>query len=432
MAAATLYLLLLLPCCAIRPAVADLLTTADVPPVALGQLVRKVDSTYAVNEKTGRVEMQDDLSNHQAFAATPWPLLQQVHSWALAIVVIVLAVVTWNYAIASGNSRGMVVLRAAGLGVFYIALSTTMIESNKWLMHSSRFPYPFTLTAMHMSMSFKLANIVRFFHPQAFPAFETLQITKGYCLKFLALGVPFACSIVCGNWAYKYVSVAFLQIMKESNIVTIFFFSVLAGIEVFRGHAVALLGLIFFGAAMGVHGEMHFVWMGFLLQVCSSFSECAKIIVQSFLMSGESKLDPMSLVFFMAPACFLSVLGPLYYFEGHELGEIGGRVRELWPYLTVNASLAFVLNATVAQCIKQLSSIGFLLCGIVKDIAIIIVSTWYMGESLTHLQQLGFTMALSGVASYTLYKQNLECFDEGLRQGFYQVYKKLSIDHRVL
>merc|ERR1719352_1314654 len=116
-----------------------------------------------------------------------------------------------------------------------------------------------------MVMSTILANSLRFVKPQLFPAYENVRITPRFLLQFVAIGVPFAASLVCSNWAYKYLSVSFLQIMKQSNIVTIYCFSLIAGLEALRRCNVILLAFILLGASLGVKGEMHFVLVGFIL-----------------------------------------------------------------------------------------------------------------------------------------------------------------------
>lgn len=318
-------------------------------------------------------------------------------------------------------------VQGAALGLLYIILSAVMIETNRYLMQPGHFPYPFMLTMNHMSMSFLLANVLCNVKPSFFPALEGLKVTPSFLWRFVPIGVPFAASLVCSNWAYKYLSVSFLQIMKQSNIVTIYVFSVLAGLEALRKCNVVLLAAILCGASLGVKGELHFVLVGFILQCISSLCEAGKVIMQSVLMSGQAKLDPLTMVLFMAPACFLANLLPLYFLEGHDMHNIMAAYKEMWPVLLGNACLAFCLNVTVAQCIKQLSAVGYLLCGIVKDTAIIVTSTWLLGESLTLQQQVGFTMALSGVALYSLYKQNIALFHEdSLVDGFRRVYAKLT------
>lgn len=342
----------------------------------------------------------------------------------LALVLFLTIVVLCFMAVGGQNERIAVIAQAMAPAVMYILVSSLMIESNKWLMHKDRFPYPVTLTASHMFVSFMLAVCLRMVAPSCFPALDRVEVNFQFLRKFLPIGIPFALSIVCGNWAYKYLSVSFLQIMKESNIVTIYVLSVLVGLEDLRRSSIILLLCVFSGGVMAIHGELHFVLAGFMLQVVSSLSEAAKVILQSLLMNGETRLDPLSMVIFMAPVCWLATMVLLYFIEGSQIRSIGSAFIALWPVIVGNTCLAFVLNATVALCIKRLSAVGYLLCGVVKDSCIVITSAVFLGETLSALQVFGFGSSLAGVGLYSLYKQNPECFEEdNLLYGFQRVFR---------
>merc|ERR1719327_247246 len=214
--------------------------------------------------------------------------------------------------------------------------------------------------------------------------------------------------------------------MKQSNIVVIYTFSVLCSLEALRHCSVTLLFITLCGSLLAVHGELHFHIVGFVLQMISSLSEAAKVIIQGILMSGSYKLDPMTMVLFMAPACLFANTIPFCVLEGTRITEIFSQMLTVLPCLGVNAVMAFILNLLVAQCIKQLSPVGYLLCGIVKDVSIIVSSSWFLGESLALQQVVGFVLALSGVASYSMYKQNQDCFgDDLLLPGFAKVAKRI-------
>lgn len=320
---------------------------------------------------------------------------------------------------------GSAVIGALSLGFLYICASACMIETNKWLMQPGHFPHPLTLTTCHMLTSWLLATMLRFFCPSAFPALQKIEVTWWFCLKFVPIGAAFALSIVCGNGAYQYLSVSFLQIMKQCNIVLIYSFSVVCGLEALRRCSITLLFCTLTGTMLAVHGELHFVMTGFGLQVISQLSEATKVIIQGLLMSGTYKLDPMTMVLFMAPACLLANVVPFVIFEAPRTAEIYAQFVGVLPMISLNATLAFVLNLLVAQCIKQLSPVGYLLCGIVKDVCIIVSSAWFLGESLSAQQVCGFVLALSGVASYSMYKQNQDCFlDDRLFSGFGRIIER--------
>lgn len=337
----------------------------------------------------------------------------------------VLVVVAFAVLLTQRYYPGSNVMAAASVGFGYICVSACMIESNKWLMLPGHFPYPLTLTTNHMLMSWLLANLLRVCCPSAFPALQKIEVTWWFCAKFVPIGAAFALSIVCGNAAYQYLSVSFLQMMKQSNIVVIYTLSVLAGLEALRRCSVILLLGTLCGTMMAIHGELHFMLTGFLLQLVSTLSEAVKVITQGILMSGSYKLDPMTMVLFMAPSCLLANLIPSILHESPRIEEIFGQFKMHLPLILINACLAFCLNLLVAQCIKQLSPVGYLLCGIVKDVCIIVSSTWLLGDSLTRQQVVGFSMALVGVASYSLYKQNQDCFEDDHLRGFLKVAQRL-------
>lgn len=252
-------------------------------------------------------------------------------------------------------------------------------------------------------------------------------------MKFLPIGAFFALSIVCGNAAYQHLSVSFLQIMKESNIAVVYGFSVVVGLEAVRRCSLSLLAITLFGSIVAVMNEMHFNIFGFFIQLTSSVSEASKVVIQAILMSGAAKLDPLSMVLFMAPACLLVISIPMLISDAHRLPEIASHLQMNWPIVAGNACLAFVLNVIVAQCIKHLSPIGFLLAGVVKDTVIIMTSTAFLGESLTIQQDVGFCIALTGVGLYSVYKQNIDCFaDDRLIPGFRKlVFSELPADRPV-
>jgi len=340
-------------------------------------------------------------------------------AFLLGVVAFLIAAVAGTYLMSMASPQVMAAARAFRLGVLYIAVSAAMIESNKWLMQKDRFPHPIVLTMNHMGVSCVLANLLRCACPSLFPALQHVQVSRGLILRFAFIGVPFAISLVCGNWAYRFCSVSFLQIMKQSNIVTIYVFALIAGLEYVRRCNVILLMVILTGAVSGVGGEVHFVLTGFLLQVFSSLSEATKVIMQSILMSGETKLDPLTMVLFMAPACLLANLVPFAIMERPQHDGIMDSFVQVWPYLLTNAVMAFMLNVVVAQCIKELSAVGYLLCGVVKDICIIVTSAWFLGESLSHMQVAGFSVSLVGICFYSIYKQNSAFFhDDNLVAGF--------------
>mmetsp|Transcript_67029 Transcript_67029/g.146188 ORF Transcript_67029/g.146188 Transcript_67029/m.146188 type:complete len:136 (+) Transcript_67029:2-409(+) len=75
-----------------------------------------------------------------------------------------------------------------------------------------------------------------------------------------------------------------------------------------------------------------------------------------------------------------------------------------WHYLLPNALLAYALNLIIAVVLKNCSTMGFILAGMVKDILIVVVSSQLFGDPVSSLQYVGFSITLAGCGAWSLLK----------------------------
>ncbi|CAK0874826.1 unnamed protein product [Prorocentrum cordatum] len=303
----------------------------------------------------------------------------------------------------SGGFSALQVMKTLALCSGYIALSGGLINFNKYLMNKARFPHPMALTAMHMTASLILCSLVLLVRPSAMPSVESCKGKLAKLYKYLApIGFLFAIMLYGSNRAYLYCSVAFLQFMKEANVVLVFLFSALAGLQLVNRQRIVVIAWVILGSSLCVHGELNFVFLGFMLQGVSQLAECARAVVAELVLTGsEFKLDPLSYTFFMAPVC-LVVLG-----IGNAVTWDHSVITDLavwWPYLIPNACMAFCLNVMIAQVIKQTSAVGFIITGVVKDICLVVFSSVVFHDSITMSQWLSFSVTLSGVFFWSFMK----------------------------
>jgi len=299
----------------------------------------------------------------------------------------------------------MQVLKTLALCAGYIALSGGLINFNKYLMHKGRFPHPMALTAMHMFASLVLTSLVLLVRPSAMPSVEACKGKVGQLYKYLApIGVLFAIMLYGSNRAYLYCSVAFLQFMKEANVVLVFLFSAMCGLQFINRQRVFVIAWVILGSTLCVSGELNFVFIGFMIQGLSQFAECMRAVIAEIVLSGNDfKLDPMSYTMFVAPVCLLVlVIGNALIWEQAVLDDLA----VWWPYLIPNACIAFCLNVTIAQVIKETSAVGFIITGVVKDIALVVFSSVVFHDLITMKQWLSFTVTLSGVFFWSFMKIN--------------------------
>lgn len=289
-----------------------------------------------------------------------------------------------------------------GLCVMYIVISGCLIHFNKQIVKEGRFPHAMVLTTLHMFTTTVLCNVLYLVAPSFYPSMEQTKGKRLQLLKyFVPLGMLFAVGLFCSNQAYLYCSAAFLQFMKEANLVLVYLMSGAVGLLMFSRARMVNIVWIIVGAALSVHGEVNFALIGFIIQLISQLGECSKNVLGDWLMNGNMKLDPLTYTMFMAPVCLVVlIIGSAVTWKATILPDIA----KMWPLLIPNCCIAFALNVTIAVLIKRCSAIAFVLAGIVKDVAIVVVAVFCFNEKVVGQQILGFIICLTGVFFWSFAK----------------------------
>jgi len=323
---------------------------------------------------------------------------------------------------------GPVVL-GLGAAISYITLSSSMILFNKFLLRPEVFPFPVTLTSVHMAVSLSMGLCLQRLCPMLYPAYprvfasasknEDLESSQARgsvpyetmraLLPFAPIAVCGAISLVGGNAAYQYASVSFLQMVKESHIVFVYVLMMVAGLEAFKFRMAAVIVFITGSSMVAVYGEIFFSWQGLSLQLLSGFCASCQIVLNNFLMTRSSvgKIDPLTLVLCTAPV-MLVVLLPMNVLAWD--ARIPGLMRQWLPYLAGNALLAVGLQISAATLIWVCSGTGYALATVAKDLAIVAAAQVLLHESFTIVQVMGFAGSISGMVTYSAMKLYPEKF----------------------
>ena len=125
-----------------------------------------------------------------------------------------------------------------------------------------------------------------------------MQQTEGKRLQLLAwfcpLAILFAVGLSCSNQAYMYCSPAFLQFMKEGDVVLVFVLSYIVGLQVCTRARFGNIVWILAGASMAVSGQAHFVMTGFAFEFVSKPGACGKNVTEDWRMKSHLKLDALT------------------------------------------------------------------------------------------------------------------------------------------
>jgi len=318
-----------------------------------------------------------------------------------------------------------------------VILSLGLINVNKWLMHSSRFPYAVPLVLIHMAVCSCVAVVLRLLAPSLFPSLtdgtQRCLIDRDFIFKgLLPIAIVFCGSLVLTNMAYAKLSLAFLQMIKETNIIWTYMLSLAFGLEVFKLTNMKIIIAALIALALTIKGEMNFVLAGLLIQVSAILLEAIRVVLQAVLLSGM-KLDPLSYVLCVSPICFV-LLGVVacglhqlpadYAPDGMKMPS-SAEVKFWAPWLLASSLIAFCLNVSIAALIKHSGPMTFLMCQLVKDILAVTIGIVVLKETGTGIQAIGFMMLLSCIFLWTMTKTFPGAFEPGLTSG---VHFLLSVD----
>jgi len=302
---------------------------------------------------------------------------------------------------ADGPSTTLVVLQTIALGCLNIGVSSCLIAFNKYLMHPGRFSHAGALTSIHMTATTLLSLLLYTIAPQLYPTMPKAMAKWQTLLKFVApLGALFAVALVCSNLAYRYSTVAFLQFCKQGNVAIVFVMSCIVGLQKFGWNKVAILSVVVFGCSLCAKGEIHFVWLGFGLQLASQFMECTKNLLGEIVLAGSHglRLDVLTFVFFQAPMCLIPLLISVAFTW---TPDIATDFAANWTLLLANALVAFALNVVIALTLKHLSALAFTIIGLLKDGVIVASSAAVFGDPISTQQRLGFCVTVIGMGLWS-------------------------------
>jgi len=314
----------------------------------------------------------------------------------------------------SVGSNDSSILQVFVFGSLYIVASSALIKYNKWLITPGRFPYALNLTFGHQIIGSVSLYITYLLRPALFSSLSDAEKRKGLTFRFWLMAVApiavcFSGQLVLSNSAYEFSSVAFLQMMKEANIVLVYVLSMLAHIERFESTRARILFCLFLSTSLTVQGELAFDVRGFAIQGSSQLMECSKVVLQAVLLSaaGSKGLDALSYNLMVQPTTAVAVAAYLgvcmLAIPRIQTATLADYV-QWWPHLLANGFTALALNLTASVFIARTSAVGFIVVGILKDVVLIFIDVLISGTPISGLQIFAFACQVAFVGCYSMFK----------------------------
>jgi len=282
----------------------------------------------------------------------------------------------------------------------WFLLNVSINNVNKWVFYRRDFHYPVALTLCHMLVCHLLACCtMRWCPPSGLVKLTAVKPATIRNVRFLA--VAFCGSVVCGNIALRFLFVSFTQMLGSTTpLVTVL-------IDAARGkrHStlvyVSML-LLSGGVVLCTKGETNFHMVGFLACTASVLLRATKSILAGVMLSGEDKLDAVTLLYFMSQAsipmlaCGVVALEPGIFADPVAAWSNVGT----WSVVVLSAMIAFGLNITNFLVTQYTSAVTLQVLGNAKNIITIVLSVWLFGNAVSYTSAVGCCITLCGVGLY--------------------------------
>ncbi|KAL8968828.1 MAG: hypothetical protein Q9183_002291 [Haloplaca sp. 2 TL-2023] len=239
-----------------------------------------------------------------------------------------------------------------------------------------------------------------------------------YLRAIVPIGAFFSLSLICGNMTYLYLGVAFIQMLKATTPVAVLLAGWALGTEKANPNTFFKVSFIVIGVIIASYGEIDFVLIGVLFQIGGIVFEALRLVmVQKLLSSAEFKMDPLVSLYYFAPLCAIMNFCVAAFFELPHITMVD--FYRVGPMLfLVNACVAFALNVSVVFLIGRTSSLVMTLCGVLKDILLVLISVLFNKEPFTALQCFGYSIALAGLVYYKLGADTLKAKASDMGRGW--------------
>eukprot|EP00239_Pterosperma_sp_CCMP1384_P005882 CAMPEP_0197853150 /NCGR_PEP_ID=MMETSP1438-20131217/22186_1 /TAXON_ID=1461541 /ORGANISM="Pterosperma sp., Strain CCMP1384" /LENGTH=348 /DNA_ID=CAMNT_0043467455 /DNA_START=374 /DNA_END=1420 /DNA_ORIENTATION=- len=290
---------------------------------------------------------------------------------------------------------------AYGCVTIWIALSAAVILFNKYLLSEYGFPYPIALTMFHMGFCSTIAFVVI----RVLKLVDSIGMdSETYMQAVVPIGGLFSLTLWFGNAAYLYLSVAFIQMLKALMPVAVFMVGVNFKTETYSHKTLMNMLVVTVGVMIASYGEINFVLTGVVLQLASIASESTRLsMIQILLQSRGLKLNPITTLYYVAPACFAFLSVPFVFIEIPKMVADPELKFELWIFI-LNASVAMGLNMAVFLLVGKTSALSMNIAGVVKDWLLIFLSFYLFHAQISSLSLGGYLVAFFGVCYYNYAK----------------------------
>ncbi|CAH8668845.1 unnamed protein product [Schistosoma rodhaini] len=276
------------------------------------------------------------------------------------------------------------------------------------------FPYPLSITLLHMIIKFLLSWFVRCSLSWLYN-YPRVELPWAKYVRVVAIsGISSALDIGCSNWSFEFITVSLYTMTKSTSVIFIVMFSVLLKLEKKRPSLAIIVILITCGLFMFSYESTQFDYIGFLLVLAASFLSGIRWSFTQLIVQGQcyGLSHPIDFMFHSQPWMALAILPLSLYIEGFELITARNLFRTAafdqligdLVQLGTGAVLAFGLEISEYLVVSSASSLTLSVAGIFKEVCTLYLAAKFNGDNISLVNVFGFVICLCGITLHIVAK----------------------------
>jgi hypothetical protein len=297
-------------------------------------------------------------------------------------------------ALASKTSYVPATTVAFWLGMWFVQNIGVTFWNKKAL---SAIRLPVTLTFVHMVCN----TIGAALYIYAYKGVDRKPLKPGQRSLMVYFSLIFVSNIITGNMSLGLVSITFNQIMRALVPGVVVVLSMLILGKSYSTTRKASLLPVAYGVYLTCTGDNSCTFIGLLITVVAVIFAGLKAVLSSKFLSGDLKLHPVDLILHQAPlSAMWCLLAMVMTGEWQTLMRNWSDLPALSVWYLITGVISFLLNVTSFQANKVTSPVTLCVCGNVKQIMVITLSTMINHDVITTQKMIGISLVTMGGVAY--------------------------------
>lgn len=299
-------------------------------------------------------------------------------------------------------------------GLAYLTAASSIILLNKHVLSVT--PFHFSIALSSLGVLFGWVTSVVLVQTGIVSLEKHKDITfMSWVKTVLPIGFFTGVTLACGNMAYFYLSLSFLQMTKALSPVCLFFILWITGLDRFHMKVFLSILVIVVGTAVAAYAEVHFTWIGIALIFVAEFFEAIKSACFQFLLANKS-FTMWEGMYFVSPASliFLGILIAVLEWQPMVDENAWGQVQEHPLMFIAAGTLGFGVNYCSLGVIKHAGSLTLKVLAQMKSIIIILFGIAIYHDIVSLQTALGYATAIIGFGFYNWAKIKAKEEDDAL------------------